>query len=120
MWLYNDNTDGSPSPRRRQNLTSPDIPTRNNAALPIVSKHDQFIEFTHSDFDADAAQSTVPFIDIQPVSTYVQPVDHNVLLRGVGLMHRGMHGSGGYIALKLFSYDYTAHVRAHTTAFTEF
>lgn len=53
--------------RTRLELHKPDIPTRKVMPLPVDSNHDQFVEFTHSDYDADAAQSTVPFVDIQPV-----------------------------------------------------
>lgn len=45
----------------------PDIPTRSHTPLPVDSGHNQYMEFDHTDFDADAAQSTVPFVDIQPV-----------------------------------------------------
>lgn len=53
--------------RSRLQLYRPDIPTRSKTPLPVDSQHDQYIDFTNSDFEADAAQSTVPFIDIQPV-----------------------------------------------------
>lgn len=89
-------------------LHQPDIPTRSSAPLPVDSKHDQYVEFTHSDLEADAAQSTVPFIDIQPV----EPLKGAGLNSGAGIMHRGARGSGGYIALKLFTYDYSKHVKA--------
>lgn len=53
--------------RKRLLLEKPDIPTRSRTPQLVDSEHDQYLEFTHSDFDADAAQSTVPFIDIQAV-----------------------------------------------------
>ncbi|XP_052758205.1 uncharacterized protein LOC116413097 isoform X2 [Galleria mellonella] len=107
MWIDNDNTDGSKTPRSRLTLNRPNLPTRSLAALPVDSKHDQFLEFTHSDFDKDAAQSTVPFIDVQPL----EPYGRGVLLSGAGVSHRGAVGSGGFVALKLFTYDYAPHVR---------
>ncbi|XP_013143941.1 PREDICTED: uncharacterized protein LOC106107598 isoform X2 [Papilio polytes] len=108
IWISNDNTEGADTPRSQLTLHRPDIPTRSPMPLSVDSKHDQFIEFTNTDFEADAAQSTVPFIDIQPL----QPLKGGGLASGAGLVHRGAPGSGGFIALKLFTYDYSRHVRA--------
>ncbi|CAF4907893.1 unnamed protein product [Pieris macdunnoughi] len=108
QWISNDNTDGTEHPRSQLRLVNPDIPIYSNSPLPVDSKHDQYIEFTNSDFDADAAQSTVPFIDIQPV----EPLKGASLISGAGMIHRGTRGSGGFIAPKLFTYDYSRHVKA--------
>ncbi|XP_045536679.1 uncharacterized protein LOC123721596 isoform X1 [Papilio machaon] len=108
VWISNDNTEGAEKPRSQLTLHRPDIPTRSPMPLSVDSKHDQFIEFTNTDFEADAAQSTVPFIDIQPV----QPLKGGGLSSGAGLIHRGAPGSGGFIAVKLFTYDYSRHVKS--------
>ncbi|XP_073957027.1 chemokine-like protein orion isoform X2 [Choristoneura fumiferana] len=108
QWISNDNTEGAELPRSRLDLYKPDIPTRSLTPLPVDSKHDQYVEFVNSDFEADAAQSTVPFVDIQPVI----PMKGAALASGAGLIHRGARGSGGYIAVKLFTYDFSRHVRA--------
>ncbi|CAG9562205.1 unnamed protein product [Danaus chrysippus] len=109
QWISNDNTDGADTkPRVRLDLYKPDLPTRSLSPLPVDSQHDQYIEFTHSDLDADAAQSTVPFIDIQPL----EPSKGSALLSGAGIIHRGARGSGGFISTKLFTYDYSRHVKA--------
>jgi hypothetical protein len=63
--------------------------------------------FTHTDVDADAAQTTVPFICSQPVSP--EPV---TLLSGAGLMHRGRAGYGGFVAPKVLTYDFAQHIHA--------
>ncbi|XP_039753721.1 uncharacterized protein LOC120629046 isoform X2 [Pararge aegeria] len=110
QWISNDNTEGADVPRSRLELIRPDIPTRSATPLPVDSKHDQYVEFTHSDFDADAAQSTVPFIDIQPL----EPIKGTALISGAGIIHRGAHGTGGFIAAKLFTYDYSRHVKAES------
>ncbi|KAM3962659.1 uncharacterized protein ACR2FA_003285 [Aphomia sociella] len=113
MWISNDNTDGASGknkPRTRLELHRPDLPTQSDTPLPVDSSNDQFLEFTHSDFQADAAQSTVPFIDVQPV----EPYNGGALLSGAGVIHRGVHGSGGFIALKLFTYDFSQHVQPET------
>ncbi|CAH2255105.1 jg7232 [Pararge aegeria aegeria] len=80
QWISNDNTEGADVPRSRLELIRPDIPTRSATPLPVDSKHDQYVEFTHSDFDADAAQSTVPFIDIQPLEP-IKDISRIVTLR---------------------------------------
>ncbi|XP_059061469.1 uncharacterized protein LOC131854371 [Achroia grisella] len=109
IWIGNDNTDASNTPRSRLKLIRPFLPTLSTAAMPENSRHDQFMEFTHSSFETDAAQTTVPFIDIQPI----QPYGRGALLSGVGVMHRAEPGSGGFLALKLFTYKYTNHVHAY-------
>ncbi|XP_028172666.1 uncharacterized protein LOC114361723 isoform X2 [Ostrinia furnacalis] len=112
QWISNDNTDGAEIPRKRLELYKPDIPIRSNTPLPVDSSHDQFIEFTHTDYEADAAQSTVPFVDIQPV----MPMKGAGLTSGAGIIHRGARGSGGFIGVKLFTYDYSAHIKAEPPA----
>ncbi|CAH0751220.1 unnamed protein product [Diatraea saccharalis] len=116
-WIGNDNTDVADMPRKRLELYRPDIPTRSHTPLSVDSTHDQYVEFTHTDLEADAAQSAVPFIDIQPVS----PMKGGGLLSGAGIIHRGIKGSGGFIAVKLFTYDYSAHIKAEppTSEFDE-
>lgn len=66
------------------------------------SKPDTFIKFTSTDMASDAAQTTVPFIDTQ----YVAP-DPPVLLSGIGIFHKGQPHYGGFIAPKVFTYDYS-------------
>lgn len=64
------------------------------------SQSGQFIKLTTSDMNQDVGQNVVPFFDTQPVnSTYPMP------LSGAGLIHKGQHGSAGFLALKLFTYD---------------
>lgn len=43
------------------------------------------------------------------------------LISGAGMIHRGARGSGGFVAVKLTTYDYSRHVRADPppTAFDE-
>ncbi|XP_050675769.1 uncharacterized protein LOC126972772 isoform X2 [Leptidea sinapis] len=108
QWISNDNTDGSDAPRSRLELYKPDVPTRGPQPLQVDSKHDQYVEFTNSDFEKDAAQSTVPFVDIQPV----EPMQGAALISGAGMIHRGARGSGGFVSPKLFTYDHSRHVHA--------
>ncbi|XP_063364049.1 uncharacterized protein LOC134652808 isoform X2 [Cydia amplana] len=108
QWISNDNTEGADQPRKRLELYKPDVPTRSAAPMPVDSTHDQYVEFVNSDFEADAAQTTVPFLDVQPV----EPMKGASLASGAGVVHRGSRGSGGFVTVKLFTYDYSPHVRA--------
>lgn len=65
-------------------LRNPDVPTRTKTPSFIDSQNDQYIIFSHSDIDTDAAQTTVPFLDAQDV-TPAAPVP----LAGAGLYHKG-------------------------------
>lgn len=100
FWIGNDVTN-----RVELELKNPDIPTR--VQLPSLpdSKEHQYVNFSPSDRKMDAAQNTVPFIDIQPVKS-----DPPVPMAGAGIFHKGRSGSGGYVALKLITYDFTPHL----------
>lgn len=86
-------------------LKKPDVPTR--STLPSVpdSKTDQYIKFTNTDMDRDAAQTTVPFVDAQPVTSLVP-----VPLSGAGIFHKGRDYFGGFVAPKIITYDYSKHM----------
>lgn len=88
-------------------LTHPDIPTRSPSASIPTSTTDQYIEFTYSDIDRDAAQTTVPFLDAQKVES-LQPVP----LSGAGIFHKGRNYFGGYVAPKILTYDFSRHLQA--------
>ncbi|EFA08554.1 uncharacterized protein LOC658141 isoform X2 [Tribolium castaneum] len=107
MYKDNPNTDSSLyKPRTRVRLTNPDISTRSPSPSLPDSKTDQYIEFTNSDMDRDAAQTTVPFLDAQPVDS-LQPVP----LSGAGIFHKGQKYFGGFIAPKLITYDFSKHLQ---------
>jgi len=106
LWISNDNTDGSPvKPRTKLNLDAPDHPLHSLQPSKIDSKNDQFLLFTHSDIDLDAAQTTVPFLDAQMVAP-VPPVP----LKGLGVYHKGVKWFGGFVGLKVFTYEYGDHI----------
>lgn len=88
--------------RTELKLDAPDVPTRTIASSMPDSKPDTYIKFTNTDMRADAAQTTVPFIDSQ----FVAP-DPPVLLSGIGIFHKGQPHYGGFIAPKVFTYDYS-------------
>lgn len=87
-------------------LNAPDVPTKLRVPSRIDSKTDQFVEFTHTDLNADVGQTAVPFFDVQTVSP-----EPPVPLVGAGIYHKGMYKSGGYIAPKVFTLDYTNHIK---------
>ncbi|KAK0087198.1 hypothetical protein PV325_001567 [Microctonus aethiopoides] len=62
----------------------------------------KFIQFQHSSVIKDAGQSTIPYIDAQPVEIY-PPFP----LSGIGLFYREKADCGGYIAPRIFAMDIT-------------
>ncbi|XP_076160472.1 chemokine-like protein orion isoform X2 [Ptiloglossa arizonensis] len=101
FWLSNDVTT-----RTELELKNPDIPTRITVPSLPDSKINQYLNFAPSDRVNDAAQNTIPFLDIQPVES-----NPPVPMAGAGIFHKGRKGSGGYIALKLITYDFTPHLQ---------
>lgn len=87
-------------------MKKPDIPIKINSDSRVLSEGNQYIDFTHTDMDFDAAQTTVPFLDAQDVV----PVPA-IALSGVGLYFKGQDLSGGYVAPKLITYDFSPHIR---------
>ncbi|XP_057660741.1 uncharacterized protein LOC130896576 [Diorhabda carinulata] len=108
IWKDNANTDSSTkNPRRKIWLVSPDIPTRTTSPSIPTSTPDSYIELTHTDIDRDVAQTTVPFWDSQKVESL-----QAVPLSGAGIFHKGRKFFGGFIALKMFTYDFSKHLEA--------
>ncbi|CAD6242763.1 GSCOCG00009565001-RA-CDS [Cotesia congregata] len=85
--------------RKHLNLPHPDDPTKSSENV-IDSKTNQFIKFRASDLKKDAGQSTVPFFDALEAEG-----DPNFPLGGIGIIHRGQKGFGGFLALKIFELD---------------
>ncbi|XP_018322167.1 uncharacterized protein LOC108734901 isoform X2 [Agrilus planipennis] len=104
MSVWKDNLISS---RKVLNMEKMDVPIR--SPLPSVpdSKSQQVLQFTHTDMDRDASQTTVPFIDAQPVELMIP-----VPLAGAGIYHKGRPHFGGFIAPKIITYDYSKHLQA--------
>ncbi|XP_011691601.1 PREDICTED: uncharacterized protein LOC105452315 isoform X2 [Wasmannia auropunctata] len=102
FWHSNDVTS-----RTELKYNEPDVPIR--SSLPNVpdSGENQYLNFAPSDRRKDAAQSTIPFLDVQPLTP-----NPPVPLSGAGIFHKGRTGSGGFVALKLITYDYAPHLQA--------
>lgn len=91
--------------RRQIRLKDPDVSTRANGLSAPDSEHNQFIHFTNTNIEKDAAQTTVPFIDAQSVVAQTP-----VPLNGAGIYHKGQPGYGGFIAPKIITFDYTPYL----------
>ena len=50
-------------------------------------------------------QTTIPFIDAQPVTTR-----EGTWLSGIGLHYRGHPGYGGYVGLHIATFNYSSHL----------
>ncbi|KAL7729777.1 hypothetical protein ACLKA6_014641 [Drosophila palustris] len=100
VWQSNDEQNG-----KKLNLEYRDVLIRTfNKSMPL-SKHNQYLDFVNSGMDRDAAQTTVPFIDIQDVVSY-PPAP----LAGIGLYYKGSPGYGGFLAPKIITYDFSTTV----------
>ncbi|KAG8037811.1 hypothetical protein G9C98_006022 [Cotesia typhae] len=111
QWTGNLNTEvsngNSEQKRRELVISNPDVPIRIRQPSLPDSLSNQFLNFGPTDLDKDAAQSTIPFLDTQPVIT-----NPPFPLAGAGIYHKGRSGSGGYIALKAITYDFKDHLHA--------
>ncbi|CAH1116052.1 unnamed protein product [Phaedon cochleariae] len=108
IWKDNPNTDSSRSnPRTKVHLNQPDIPIRSPSPSVPDSRSDQYIEFTNSDLDRDAGQTTVPFLDAQKLESL-----QAVPLSGAGVFHKGRPFFGGFVTPKLITYDFSKHLKA--------
>ncbi|CAG5083954.1 Protein of unknown function, partial [Cotesia congregata] len=82
--------------RRELVLSRPDNPTKYYSHIP-QEETNLFVKFRASDIWKDAAQTVVPLFDAQAVTTLIRP------LGGVGITHKSVDDSGGFIAMKLFT-----------------
>jgi len=105
LWISNDNTVQSSEKRTEIRLNRPDVPTNSRVKSQPDSTTNQYIDFTHTDMDADAAQTTIPYLDAQDVVS-IPPCP----ISGAGIYHKGANMYGGFIAPKLLTYDFTPHI----------
>lgn len=93
------------SSMERINIDQPDIPTNSPPSEPVFGSN-LFLDFRATDLYKDAAQTTVPFIDIQPV--FAEPA---VPLKSAGLYYKRHSGYGGFIGVVADTYDYSKHLK---------
>lgn len=110
FWVSNDNTENSKFTQKRTELTLswPDIPIKTRQPSKPLSKSNTFIKFTHSDIGKDAAQTTVPFIDSQVVTSVPA-----MPLQGIGLILKGQSGYGGFITPKISTLNYSSFIKSN-------
>lgn len=95
--------------RERLPLMDAQVSTKSSVLSIPYPSDNQFIEFTNTGFVQDAAQRTVPFIDIQDVVS-----DPPVPLSGIGIYYKGQDGYGGFLAPRIITYDFTSYVQIPT------
>ncbi|XP_063904384.1 uncharacterized protein LOC135123546 [Zophobas morio] len=81
-----------------------DVPIRSEAHSNKFTTN-KYVKFTNTGYEQDAGQTTVPFFDAQPVESAIP-----VPLIGVGVFHKGRSGFGGFIAPRIFTYNFTKHL----------
>ncbi|KAH8358184.1 hypothetical protein KR084_007002 [Drosophila pseudotakahashii] len=98
-WLGNENShlEGQ---RKKLILKESDLSTASELPSLPLSKDNQYLEFVSSSQLKDAAQSTLPFVDVQEVVPH-PPVP----LAGLGIYYKGRPGYGGFFAPKVLTYD---------------
>jgi len=105
IWIANDNTPASRRPRKLLPLVIPDIPTRLIGSNKVDGEHDEYLQFDTTSAHKDVSQTTIPFIDGQPVSP--SPA---TWLAGAGIYHKGRIGFGGFIGISVETYDFSRHL----------
>ncbi|XP_044249063.2 uncharacterized protein [Drosophila takahashii] len=94
-WLGNEKNQ-----RNKFILKESDLSTASELPSLPLSKDNQYLEFVSSSQLKDAAQSTLPFVDVQEV------VPHPAVpLAGLGIYYKGRPGYGGFLAPKVLTYD---------------
>ncbi|KAH8312100.1 hypothetical protein KR044_009410 [Drosophila immigrans] len=83
-----------------------DLPIRSTKRSQPLSKNEQYLEFVNTGMEKDAAQTTIPFIDIQDVVS-----NPPVPLAGIGIYYKSSPGYGGFVAPKIISFDFADNVR---------
>lgn len=101
------------NPRQEIYVHRPDDPTKFVGLSKIDSVPDTFIRFGPTDRAKDVAQLTVPFLDAQTVA----PTPSS-WLSGVELFHKGQSDSGGFLGLKVVTYNATEHMKVQDSPTT--
>ncbi|KAK0169092.1 hypothetical protein PV327_002838 [Microctonus hyperodae] len=90
--------------RKEININNLNVPTSSLEENEILSKpNEYYVKFTTTSWKTDIAQTVVPFIDLQEVTT-----DPPSAIGGVGIYHKRQKSDGGFIAPKLLSVNYSS------------
>lgn len=98
-WIKNDD---SRSHRKAVSLNTFDINLNHKEKTTPIHEKDRFVAFTHSNIYSDAAQTTIPYLDGQDVTT--EPATP---LSGVGLYYKTKEYYAGFIASKIITCDFS-------------
>lgn len=98
---------GTTQRRSKIDLKKADVPTKSPGPPSMVNfgSSGQYLEFTHTDFERDVAQTAIPFFDAQEV--VAKPA---VPLMGAGILYRGRESYGGFVTPIIKTYDYIKHL----------
>lgn len=88
---------------REIKIHRPDVPIKARFKSRMYPENNEFVQFQPSDFDKDASQTTVPFLDSTPLEA-TSP------LAGVGLYYKSSIGYGGFIGPKLIVFDFGKYI----------
>lgn len=95
-WINNLNNEN----RDEIHIDAPDSPIRTNNIQQRIDSNNKFIQFRSTDIKKDLAQLTVPYFESVPLEA-----NEPRPLSGVGLYYKGEDSFGGFVAVKLISYD---------------
>ncbi|XP_017038360.1 uncharacterized protein [Drosophila kikkawai] len=98
--------------REKLPLRDTNMPTRTTASSTVLSSSNQYIDFSHTGFEKDVAQTTVPFIDIQDVVS-----NPPVPLSGIGIYYKGRPGYGGFLGPKIINLDFGPYLEVTKSKF---
>eukprot|EP00095_Tigriopus_kingsejongensis_P006035 maker-scaffold889_size84747-snap-gene-0.24 protein:Tk06035 transcript:maker-scaffold889_size84747-snap-gene-0.24-mRNA-1 annotation:"hypothetical protein L798_01615" len=106
IWNEND----SQVPRGSHSIRAPDIPILSHTS-EIASMGGESIWFNPTDVFKDVMQTTIPYIDAQPVTTV-----GGSWLSGMGLYYKGSEGYGGFVGLMIQTFDFGPHMLPESTS----
>ena len=104
-WHSSDKTPLSKSsPRVELSVSNRADPVSVSAASVTDSTDGMYVAFTHTSWDSDVAQLTVPYFDALPITT-----SPPAWITALNLHHKGSAASGGFIAFTAQYYNATRH-----------
>lgn len=99
--------------REELKLGSVDRPNKTNQENIEISNDNQYIKFNVTGLLEDGGQTTVPFIDNRQV------LPENLSpLSGISFYVRGKDGYGGFLALKVYTFDVSQYIRDKNTSYS--
>lgn len=87
--------------RTEIDINDSDLPTKTLIVSEPDMTSNKFVKFSHSSITHDVAQTTLPFIDAQPVMP-----SPGTPLTGVGIYFKGTKSYAGFIGTSVFSYNF--------------